>query len=106
MSDLHVICQPISNRIVLSKTRTTKDGLTILTSERPQEVTGEVLHAVATHLYNKIKAGGPDSIVFGLEDGRELWLTAHVKNPKVKDEDLVDAIKKLYDGALDKEEKQ
>lgn len=105
MSDLHVICQPISNRIVLSKTRTTKDGLTILTSERPQEVTGEALRAVATHFYNKIKAGGPDSIVFGLEDGRELWLTARIKS-KVKDEDLVDAIKKLYDGALDKEEKQ
>lgn len=105
MSDLHVICQPLSNRIVLSKIRTTKDGLTILTSERPQEVTGEVIHAVATHFYNKIKAGGPDSIVFGLEDGRELWLTARIKS-KVKDEDLVDAIKKLYDGALDKEEKQ
>lgn len=103
MSDLHVICQPISNRIVLSKTRTTKDGLTILTSERPQVVTVEAVHAVATHLYNKIKAGGPDSIVFRLEDGRELWLTAHIK-AKVKDEDLVDAIKKLYDGALDKEE--
>ena len=89
MSDLHVICQPLSNRIVLSKTRTTKDGLTVLTSERPQEVTGEVLHAVATHFYNKIKAGGPDSIVFGLEDGRELWLTARIK-----------------DGALNEEEKQ
>ena len=79
MSELHVLCKPLTNSIVLSKIRTTKDGLTILTSERPQDVTEEVLHAVATHLFHKIKAGGPDSIVFGLEDGRELWLTARVR---------------------------
>ena len=106
MSDLHIIHQYFSNRIVLSKTRTTKDGLTILTSKNLQDVTGEAIHAVAAHLYFNIKAGGPDSIVFGLEDGRELWLTARIKDPKVKDEDLIDTIGKLYDGALNKEEKQ
>ena len=87
MSDLHVICQSLSNRIVLSKTRTTKDGLTILTSERPQDVTEEALHAVATHFYHKIKAGGPNAIVFGLEDGRELWLIANIKEPKISDKE-------------------
>lgn len=106
MSDLHVIHQSLSDRIVLSKTRTTKDGLTILTSERPQDVTEEALRAVAAHFYLTITTGGPDSIVFGLENGRELWLTAHIKDPKVRDEDLIDTIEKLYDGALNKEEKE
>lgn len=81
MSELHVLHQDIMERIVLSKTRTTKDGLTLLTSEKLQDVTDEALRAVASYLLAKARKADQDwyGLVYGLRDGKELQLQVHIK---------------------------
>lgn len=80
MSELHVLSQDFPPKIVLTKIRQV-DNVTLMTSERLQDVTEEALRAVASYLLAKAREADQDwyGLIYGLRDGHELQLQVHIK---------------------------